>query len=59
MADIKVKDLVVHNIAGVDLFSDSESFMLDLSDGELNIKGGNWLHDFWDASSWLIPTIGA
>jgi hypothetical protein len=40
MANIKVKDLTT--IAGVDLFNDSESFMRDLSDGELNqTQGGS------------------
>lgn len=64
MADIKVKDLVVQNIAGFDLFNDSESFMLDLSDGELNITGGCWFEevkDFVDkyASPFVTITFGA
>jgi hypothetical protein len=44
MANITVKDLT--SITGVDLFSDSESFMQDLSGDELALKGGG----FWD---WL------
>lgn len=40
MANIKVKDLTT--IAGTDLFNDSESFMRDLSDYELNhTQGGS------------------
>ncbi|WP_310485389.1 hypothetical protein [Chamaesiphon sp. VAR_48_metabat_403] len=38
MANIKVRDLT--SIAGADLFSDSESFMRDLSDDELTTQGG-------------------
>ncbi len=38
MANIKVKDLT--SIAGADLFNDSESFMRDLSDNELETQGG-------------------
>jgi hypothetical protein len=38
MANIKVRDLT--SIAGADLFSDSESFMQDLSDHELELQGG-------------------
>jgi hypothetical protein len=38
MANVKVRDLT--NIAGADLFSDSESFMQDLSDYELALQGG-------------------
>jgi hypothetical protein len=40
MANIKVKDLAEHNITGVALFSDSESFMQDLSEHELDLQGG-------------------
>jgi hypothetical protein len=41
MAEIKVKDLVTHNISGADLFDDSESFMVELSaEDEVNILGG-------------------
>jgi hypothetical protein len=38
MANIKVRDLT--SIAATDLFDDSESFMRELSDNELEIKGG-------------------
>jgi hypothetical protein len=44
MANIEVKDLT--SIAGADLFNDYESFMQDLSESELILKGGG----FWD---WL------
>lgn len=40
MAKIDLKDLGSKTI-GADLFSDSESFMRDLSDNELNTQGGN------------------
>ncbi len=39
MANIKVDDI---KIAGVELFLDSESFMNDLGDDEMNIRGGDW-----------------
>ena len=38
MANINVRDLT--SIAGADLFNDSESFMRDLSDRELELGGG-------------------
>ncbi|WP_019501947.1 hypothetical protein [Pseudanabaena sp. PCC 6802] len=37
MANIAISDL---KLAGFDLFSDSESYMRDLSDTELNAQGG-------------------
>lgn len=37
MANIAISDL---RPTGSDLFFDSESYMKDLSDGELNIQGG-------------------
>lgn len=37
MANIAISDL---HPTGYDLFSDSESYMKDLSDGELDIQGG-------------------
>jgi hypothetical protein len=41
MADIKVQDLSTHNISGIDLFNDSEDFMLELSaENEVSILGG-------------------
>jgi hypothetical protein len=40
MANITVENLANHHIVGADLFSDSESFMLDLSDRQLDIQGG-------------------
>jgi hypothetical protein len=44
MADILVKDLDFSKINGSILFSDSESFMQDLSEDELNIQGGQNLN---------------
>lgn len=44
MANIKLQDLT--SIVGANLFDDDESFMQDLSESELIIKGGG----FWD---WL------
>jgi hypothetical protein len=40
MSTIKVKDLVVNSTVGIDLFKDSESFIQDLSEDELNLQGG-------------------
>jgi hypothetical protein len=40
MTNIKVKDLSTPTITGADLFIDSESFMRDLSDNELDLEGG-------------------
>jgi hypothetical protein len=40
MPNIKVKDLSTPTITGSDLFIDSESFMRDLSDNELDLEGG-------------------
>jgi hypothetical protein len=40
MAKIDLKDLG-NNTIGADLFSDSESFMRDLSDNALTTQGGN------------------
>jgi hypothetical protein len=40
MANIKLEDLTGHKIAGMDLFSDSESFMQELSENELALYGG-------------------
>jgi hypothetical protein len=40
MANIKLKDLSSGNVTGSDLFSDSESFMQDLSETELDLHGG-------------------
>ena len=42
MAKIKVNDIKVNDIklAGTELFEDSESFISDLSDNELEISGG-------------------
>jgi hypothetical protein len=40
MPNITVKNLSVSTISGSDLFIDSESFMQDLSDNELDLQGG-------------------
>ncbi|PSB44756.1 hypothetical protein [Chamaesiphon polymorphus] len=39
MANIQLTDLA-GNIAGFDLFNDSDSFMQDLSEDELDLQGG-------------------
>lgn len=39
MADIKINDLT---ITGAGLFLDSETFLNDLGDDEMNIQGGRW-----------------
>jgi hypothetical protein len=41
MANIKLKDLSI--IVGIDLFSDSENFMQELSESELELQGGGRL----------------
>ena len=53
MANINVKDLN-SNIAGSDLFSDSESFMRDLSDDELNTQGGGTPYIAFRITLWLL-----
>jgi hypothetical protein len=40
MANIKLKDLTGNTISGINLFIDSESFLQDLSEHELNLHGG-------------------
>lgn len=40
MANITLKDLISSNITGASLFNDSESFMQDLSEDEVNLQGG-------------------
>jgi hypothetical protein len=40
MADINISDI---NLNGFELFADSESFLNELSDDEINLlKGGDW-----------------
>jgi hypothetical protein len=51
MASIKLNDLIRNSIIGVDLFNDSESFIRDLSDNELDLPGG-FLYRFEG-----IPTV--
>jgi hypothetical protein len=46
MANIKLENLTAYKLAGVELFSDSESFIQALSEDELTLAGGG----FWD---WL------
>jgi hypothetical protein len=40
VSNIKVNDLLTYETLGADLFSDSESFMRDLQEDDLNIQGG-------------------
>lgn len=40
MANITLGNLAKYSIIGADLFNDAESFMLDLSDRQLDIQGG-------------------
>lgn len=42
MTGINIKDLLDREILGNELFSDSESFMMELSDESECIIGGNW-----------------
>jgi hypothetical protein len=54
MANITLKDLTSSNITGVSLFHDSESFMQDLSEDELNLQGG-WKHPQITARETIFP----
>jgi hypothetical protein len=56
MANINVKDLS-GNITGSDLFSDSESFMRDLSDYELNTQGASIGAAIWAIARWVSPRL--
>jgi hypothetical protein len=40
MADIKLEDLAINNKIGADLFSDSESFLKEISDESEEVHGG-------------------
>jgi hypothetical protein len=40
MADITINDLLSNGAAGNDLFSDTESFMMELSDDDQDVVGG-------------------
>ncbi|MFM2311229.1 MAG: hypothetical protein RLZZ04_505 [Cyanobacteriota bacterium] len=40
MSDIKIQDISTHDTSGADLFGDSESFMVELSDDNESIIGG-------------------
>jgi hypothetical protein len=40
MANIKLENLIGYKLAGMDLFTDSESFMQELSENELVLYGG-------------------
>jgi hypothetical protein len=40
MANIALQNLADINISGISLFNDSEDFMRDLVDDEINISGG-------------------
>jgi hypothetical protein len=40
MANIQLKNLTQLSMSGLDLFTDSESFIQDLSEHELELKGG-------------------
>ena len=43
MADIKVNDISTLNISGINLFDDSENFLMELStEDEANILGGRY-----------------
>ena len=47
MANINISDL---RPAGADLFLDSESYLNDLTEGEMLIFGGRWCVSFWCCS---------
>ncbi len=54
MANIKISDLPN---TGYELFSDSESFLSDISDNELQITGGGFTKEGWHWTS-TIPSSG-
>ena len=57
MANIKLQNLT--SITGSDLFDDSESFMRDLSEDELELQGG-WtptLYMIWAGSSMGLAAL--
>jgi hypothetical protein len=56
MAVITVSDL---NPVGYDLFSDSESYMIALSEDELGVQGGAWWSSITTASSGVCLSVGA
>jgi hypothetical protein len=58
MADIKLNDLLTQNNSGSDLFSDSESFLKELSDEGEQIVGGLKV-DIWCALPTCRRTGGA
>ena len=47
MGNIDISDL---GSAGADLFLDSESYLNDLTEGEMLIFGGRWCVSFWCCS---------
>ena len=53
MADIKIEDI---QFTGNDFFSDSETFMNDLSDDEMGIQGGEFFAD-WSTGSNSCNTV--
>ncbi len=53
MAKIKVKDLLEDNAASTDLVDETESFVRELSAGELCLQGGLHLKKSLD----IIPTL--
>lgn len=42
MADIKISDIPILNISGIDLFDSPDSFLMELSDESDRIMGGEW-----------------
>jgi hypothetical protein len=40
MIKINVKDLLVHSNLGNDLFDDKESFLIEISDNDIEVYGG-------------------
>lgn len=56
MADIKIEDI---QFTGNDFFSDSESFMTDLSDDEMGIQAGMMMMDVQSSESINCGTVTA
>jgi hypothetical protein len=62
MANINISDL---QIAGLGLFSDSENYMSEVTEGELSIQGGFFRtlaskigSGIWDAISYAAHAVG-
>jgi hypothetical protein len=51
MSNINVQDLVGKDVSGCDLLTDSESFIHDLTEDQLDLRGGNYEYTLY----WYSP----